>query len=238
MTGLTVRTLQHYDNIGVLPASGRTEAGHRFYTESDMMRLEQVVFYRRLGFSLDYIKKNFIQESMSVDADKLLTKQKHLLYQRMESMQNSIAAIEAAEEITAAGKSAPWKLLSAFMQSLDTVDLAVWGDFQFTEEQEQVFSEHLPTIEDVLEFYNTWKRLSIKAAAFLEAGIGVEEVIAQNLAAEWEWMTLRATGGKREHRQAYLQVDRQRGLWNEAERKLIERAEPYLDKIIEFYKKS
>ena len=36
ISGLTIRTLQHYDNIGVLPASGRTEGGRRFYTENDM----------------------------------------------------------------------------------------------------------------------------------------------------------------------------------------------------------
>ena len=38
ISGLTIRTLQHYDNIGVLPASGRTEGGRRFYTESDMIQ--------------------------------------------------------------------------------------------------------------------------------------------------------------------------------------------------------
>jgi hypothetical protein len=43
-TGLTVRTLQHDDNIGLMPASGRTEGGHRFYTGSDMLRLSQIVF--------------------------------------------------------------------------------------------------------------------------------------------------------------------------------------------------
>ena len=56
ISGLTIRTLQHYDNIGVLPASGRTEGGRRFYTESDMIQLEHIIFYRGLGFSLNQIK--------------------------------------------------------------------------------------------------------------------------------------------------------------------------------------
>ena len=43
ISGLTIRTLQHYDNIGVLPASGRTEGGRRFYTESDMIQLEHII---------------------------------------------------------------------------------------------------------------------------------------------------------------------------------------------------
>lgn len=53
ISGLTVRTLQHYDNIGVLPASGRTEGGRRFYSENDIIKLEHIVFYRGLGFSLE-----------------------------------------------------------------------------------------------------------------------------------------------------------------------------------------
>ena len=57
ISGLTIRTLQHYDNIGVLLASGRTEGGRRFYTEKDMIKLEHIIFYRGLGFSLDQIKK-------------------------------------------------------------------------------------------------------------------------------------------------------------------------------------
>ena len=57
ISGLTIRILQHYDNIGVLPASGRTGGGRRYYTEDDMIKLEHIVFYRGLGFSLEQIKE-------------------------------------------------------------------------------------------------------------------------------------------------------------------------------------
>ena len=52
-TGLTIRTLHHYDEIGLLKPSGHTESGHRLYTSSDITRLQQVVSLRQLGFSLD-----------------------------------------------------------------------------------------------------------------------------------------------------------------------------------------
>jgi DNA-binding transcriptional MerR regulator len=51
-TGLTVRTLHHYDAIGLLKPSGRTEAGYRLYTERDILRLEQIVLLRGIGLSL------------------------------------------------------------------------------------------------------------------------------------------------------------------------------------------
>jgi DNA-binding transcriptional MerR regulator len=55
-TGLTIRTLHHYDDIGLLKPSLHTEAGHRLYTATDIARLQQVVSLRQLGFSLEQIQ--------------------------------------------------------------------------------------------------------------------------------------------------------------------------------------
>ncbi len=52
-TGLTVRTLHHYDEIGLLRPSLHTESGHRLYTARDVTRLQQVLSLRQLGFSLE-----------------------------------------------------------------------------------------------------------------------------------------------------------------------------------------
>ena len=55
-TGLTVRTLHHYDAIGLLKPSLHTEAGYRLYTANDIARLQQVLSLRQLGFSLDEVR--------------------------------------------------------------------------------------------------------------------------------------------------------------------------------------
>src|SRR5438876_9055248 len=55
-TGLTVRTLHHYDAIGLLKPSLHTEAGHRLYTAGDIARLQQVLSLRQLGFSLEEVR--------------------------------------------------------------------------------------------------------------------------------------------------------------------------------------
>lgn len=48
--GVTVRTLHHYDEIGLLAPVGRSHAGHRRYSDADLDRLQQILFYRELGF--------------------------------------------------------------------------------------------------------------------------------------------------------------------------------------------
>jgi DNA-binding transcriptional MerR regulator len=56
-TGLTVRALHHYDEIGLLKPSLHTDSGHRLYTAGDLARLQQVLSLRQLGFSLDEVRE-------------------------------------------------------------------------------------------------------------------------------------------------------------------------------------
>lgn len=56
LTGLTVRTLRFYDQIGLLSPSGQTESGHRLYNESDLSRLYQILSLKELKLSLEEIK--------------------------------------------------------------------------------------------------------------------------------------------------------------------------------------
>ena len=52
---VSVRALRHYDELGLLRPSRRTEAGYRLYTSEDLERLQQVLFYKELGFTTDQI---------------------------------------------------------------------------------------------------------------------------------------------------------------------------------------
>ncbi len=55
-TGVTVRTLHHYDEIGLLRPSWHTESGHRLYTAGDVARLQQILSLRQLGFALEQVR--------------------------------------------------------------------------------------------------------------------------------------------------------------------------------------
>ena len=55
MAYVTVRTLHHYDDIGLLVPSQRSDAGYRLYTDADLRRLQQILLFRELGFALDAI---------------------------------------------------------------------------------------------------------------------------------------------------------------------------------------
>lgn len=64
LTGLTIRTLRFYDQIGLFSPSDQTESGHRLYTESDVSRLHQILALKDLGLSLEETKSVLAQESI------------------------------------------------------------------------------------------------------------------------------------------------------------------------------
>ena len=91
--GITVRTLHHYDEIGLLEPSERTPAGYRVYTGADLERLSTVVVYRRLGFTLDEIGELLDGE---VEVVHHLRRQRAAVERRVAEMRELVAALDRA----------------------------------------------------------------------------------------------------------------------------------------------
>lgn len=79
LSGTTVKTLYHYQKVGLLFPNRIGENGYRYYTEKEMERLQQILFYRELDFSLEQIK---IALESEPDRQKCLEQQKILLNAR------------------------------------------------------------------------------------------------------------------------------------------------------------
>ena len=94
--GVTVRTLHHYDEIGLLVPSERTAAGYRLYDGKDITRLQQVVVYRRLGFALEEIA--LLLDDPSADVGDHLSRQREAVMSRLDEMSDLVTAIDRALE--------------------------------------------------------------------------------------------------------------------------------------------
>lgn len=77
LTGVTERTLRYYDRIGLLHPSGMTESGYRLYDEDALRRLQQILFFRELGFPLAQIRE--IMDSPGYDMNEALRRHRLLL---------------------------------------------------------------------------------------------------------------------------------------------------------------
>ncbi|MGW4099242.1 MerR family transcriptional regulator [Mycobacterium sp. NPDC004974] len=91
LTGVSVRTLHHYDHIGLVVPGVRTAAGYRGYTDADIERLHLVLVYRSVGLALDEIR-SLIDDDSDVLAH--LRRQHSLLCDQAEQLQQTIKAVE------------------------------------------------------------------------------------------------------------------------------------------------
>jgi DNA-binding transcriptional MerR regulator len=92
LTGVSVRTLHHYDHIGLVVPSIRTPAGYRGYTDADIERLHLVLVYRSVEMPLDEIRA--LLDDSSADVLEHLRRQHTLLRERAERLQHTIKAVE------------------------------------------------------------------------------------------------------------------------------------------------
>ena len=95
LTGVSIRTLQYYDEIGLLPPASHTEAGYRLYDNSTLERLQQILLFRELEFPLKEIKA--IVSSPDFDKAKALEQQVSLLELKKEHLEKLISLARAIQ---------------------------------------------------------------------------------------------------------------------------------------------
>ena len=94
-TGVSVRTLHYYDEIGLLtPACVDAHTGYRYYDNNSLLRMQEILFYRELDFSLKRIGK--ILSSPKYDTTQALHEQKKLLILKKERLERLISAVDEA----------------------------------------------------------------------------------------------------------------------------------------------
>ncbi len=118
-TGTTVRTLHHYDEIGLLTPGGRTPAGHRLYGESEVRRLQQIASLRQLGLSLDEIRACLARPEYTLD---------HVLELQIERIESEIGRHRRLKQLIEALRS---RLRSAGGVSVEELTRTIEGTMNF-----------------------------------------------------------------------------------------------------------
>ena len=95
LTGVSIRTLHYYDQIGLLPAAGHTASGYRLYDDAALERLQQILLFRELEFPLRDIRE--ILQNSTFDREKALEQQIELLKLKKQHIEDLIALAEKAK---------------------------------------------------------------------------------------------------------------------------------------------
>ena len=94
LSGVSVRALHHYDELGLLVPQGRTDAGYRLYNDEDLLRLQQILIGRELGLSLEEIRSSL--DDASFDRKGMLVRQRAELTKRVQQATAMLSAVERA----------------------------------------------------------------------------------------------------------------------------------------------
>jgi MerR family transcriptional regulator, thiopeptide resistance regulator len=192
LASVTVRTLHHYDELGLLVPSGRTASGHRRYEEADLERLQRVRFYRELGFGLDEVA--VLLDGSDRDPLDQLRLQHRLLVERGERLAAMADAVAAAIRAHESGvRLTPEEMFEVF----GDVDPTQYGD-EVRERWGETEAYRESTRRTATYTKADWARVSAEGAA-------VEQAFADALAAGRPPTSPEAMAAAEEHRR---QIDR------------------------------
>jgi DNA-binding transcriptional MerR regulator len=185
LAGVTVRTLHHYDRIGLLSPSERTPAGYRRYTPSDLDRLHQVLVYRELGFPLEEIAT--LLDDPAADPLAHLRRQLALLRDRLDRTRAMVAAVEKEMEAHTMGISlTPEERFEVFGEhdpsQYDAEVEQRWGETDAYRESRRRTSSY--TKDDWLRIKAEGADLERRFAEALRSGVAADSEQAMDVAEE------------------------------------------------------
>ncbi len=194
--GVTVRALHHYDRLGLLKPSGRTEAGYRLYRQRDFGRLEQIVALKFVGFSLKQIRG--LMEPKPGNLLKALRLQRRLMEQKRRYLDQALKAIERAERALASpaggeGVDALQRIIEVINMQQDTS----WMMKYYSEEAQRAIRERqkLWTPELQAEATQDWAAMAKAVEDAIARGVDPASPEGAALAGRWQKLVEGFTGG-------------------------------------------
>jgi MerR family transcriptional regulator, thiopeptide resistance regulator len=196
LAGVTVRALHHYDRLGLLNPSYRSEAGYRLYSHRDLAQLEQIVVLKLLGLPLKSIGKLLKSDSGSLP--EVLQRQHRVLAEKRQELERTIDAIAAARAALQADHEPDWTLITKIIRRVGMQNETDWTSKYYSEEAKAAIEERKNLWSPELQERVTreWNELFRD----VEAALGEDPASAtvQELVARWKKLVGEFTGGSPE----------------------------------------
>lgn len=189
LTGLTIRTLHHYDEIGLLCPRFRNDAGHRLYSEGDIIKLQQIMSLKQLDFSLEEIKK-FLENPKynPVDVIEMQLKKLEEEIRLKEQLRSEL------NELLDVFKS--WQIPS-LEQFINSIELIKNQKKYFTKEQRLKLKKQYDKLSqnNGNEILNNWSNIISSFQVEMDKGTPIDDIKVIKLAEQWKEGINFFTGG-------------------------------------------
>jgi DNA-binding transcriptional MerR regulator len=193
LAGVTVRALHHYDRLGLLKPTHRSEAGYRLYSRKDLARLEQIVVLKFLGLSLREIGEVLRQETGALP--QTLHRQQEVLTEKRRQLDKAVAVIAKASQSIGHGDESDWRVLATIIKEISMQRDKAWMGEYFSDAAKTKIRERKslwsPELQQQID--QKWKQLFADIEASLHQDPASEK--AQSLAERWQALVNEFTGG-------------------------------------------
>ncbi|MFL6291455.1 MAG: MerR family transcriptional regulator [Thermoanaerobaculia bacterium] len=192
-TGLTVRALHHYDEIGLLTPSQRSASGYRLYDGEDIARLLQILSLRQLGFSLDEIRDSLAKPELSLP--RVLELHIARLRDGIELQRRLCSRLEAVAERL---RSSEVISVEEFLKTMEAMmDAKAMFEKYYTPEQLQQLEERKKMLgeEHIRQVEQEWPQLIAEVRAEMDKGTDPASETMQRLSKRWMELVQEFTGG-------------------------------------------
>jgi DNA-binding transcriptional MerR regulator len=196
-TGLTVRTLHHYDEIGLLVATSRSESDYRLYSPTDVERLQQILSLRQLGFTLKKIKELLdgseftIQEIVQMHLEKL-QEQMELQESLTKKLRKLSIAISSQNDISSERLIKIIEVMAKMTEHGFNPKFSDEEKAQLDTRREEMGEEKIKEVE------KEWPELIAKVRAEMAKGSAPSDPDVQKLAKRWNELVMMFTGGDKQ----------------------------------------
>ena len=198
LTGVTVRTLHHYDAVGLLKPSGRTRAGYRLYGEQDFARLQQIVTLKFIGFSLQQIKELLHEGTFNLS--EMLRLQREILTVKRQHLDKAVEAIEKVEDVLGKNGEPDWRAFTKIIEVINMSNTMDWAKKYYSEAAQKEIEERAKQWTPELQAQTTaaWDALFKDIEQAIADGADPASDRAQSLDNRWCELVAGFTGGNPE----------------------------------------
>ena len=194
-SGVTVRTLHHYDRLGLLKPSRYTQAGYRLYSERDLARLQQIVTLKFIGLSLKEIKGILSQKSF--DLATALRAQREIITEKRRQLGLAVKAIEKAEKVMVPNREPDWETFKKIIEVINMQSNMEWTKKYYSDEAREEVAKRAGTIppEVIEQGQRDWAALIKEVESAVAGGEDPASAKSQALAGRWVSLIRGFTGG-------------------------------------------
>lgn len=190
--GVTVRTLHHYDRLGLLKPTRYTTSGYRLYGERDLARLQQIVTLKFIGLSLKQIKE--LLDRRELDLKTTLQLQREVVEEKRRHLDSCLEAIKRAESLMSRNNEPDWQAFKKIIEVINMQNDTEWMKKYYTEEQLADLARR-GTPEVLERGQSAWAVLLQDVETAIKEGVDPASERAQALAARWSKLIEEFTGG-------------------------------------------